>query len=181
MAPFHLPTSFKAFARGTKQDPVPSSPDSFHSPSAKLEEWHPVPAWAPERTDVDAAPPLGRAGVVQPPTSDKSFTNSGPAYKAQVLRDFVLPPLEIQLPTRQLSKSAGSRLELFDRDPTGSELRRPSTAHGVRRPSESRTHIKGGSSLSRLYTPPASGPKNPAQLSVSLPLHLHQSLKDTER
>lgn len=136
-----------------------------------------MPAWPPERTDVDVALPLGRPGVVQPPTGDKSLGNSGPAYNPQVLRDFVLPPLEVQLPTRQVSKSAGNRSELLDRDQAGSELRRPSTAHAVRRPSDFRTHIKGGSSLSRLNTPPVSAPKNSGTSNVSLPCTSITALK----
>lgn len=174
MAPFHLPTSFKAFTRGAKQDPVPSSPDSFHSPIARLDEWHP-PAWPSELADVDGAPILGRTVTTQPPNGDKSSTNTPPRRNAETLRDFVPAPFGSTPPARQVSKSAGSRSEMLGRGQTASELRRPSTSHAVRSPSETRTHVKGGSSLSRLNAPPGSGLQYPAPFNVRLPSHARQT------
>ena len=175
MAPFHLPTSFKAFARGTKQDPVPSSPDSFHSPIAKLDDWHPVPAWPPEQVDADAVPLLGRAVVVQAPTSDRSPGKKVPGYNVEALRHFVLPPFDFQSPFKQVSKSAGNRSELLDRGQTRSvlELRRPSTPQAVRT-SETRTHVKGSASASRLPSSSGSVSQHPVPLNVSLPFDIHQ-------
>jgi len=176
MAPFHLPTSFKAFARGTKQDPVPSSPDSFHSPIAKLDDWHPVPAWSPEQVDADAAPLVGRAVVVQAPISHRSPSKQVVrGYNVEALRDFVLPPFDFQSPFKQVSKSAGNRSELLDRGQTSTvlELRRPSTAQAVRT-SDTRTHVKGSASASRLPSSSGSVPQYPVPLSVSLPFDIHQ-------
>lgn len=139
MAPFHIPTSFKAFARTTRQDPAPRSPDSFHSPSAKLDEWQPVGSWTQDRTDASSDASHSARGKVGRPSNGDSSTDMA---RVNAIRDFVLPPLDFPS-----SRPLGSRSEPFDL--AGAEIKRPSTAQAVRLPTESRTHSKGAS-VSRL-------------------------------
>lgn len=145
MAPFHLPSSFKAFAKTNRQESGrPTSPDSFHSPS--VAEWVPTTTSAGKAEASSSSSEPTSSNRSKPNKSSNSDSAAAVArLNTQAIRDFVLPPLDFAASNRQKRSLGRSEPEL---EHPGYELRRPSTAQSNRRPSEgaiSKTHYKAGS------------------------------------
>lgn len=143
---------------------MPASPDSFHSPSAQLDNWLPTPTWPPERTgDPSSASGAFSGGKTESRAFAGSLSHSLSSGHPSQPKEFVLAPLDFQTKPNTLNITPSSHYGSDERSKLGAELRRPSTAPGIpdtgRRPSDTRTHVKGGASLSHLsstYSPPSS-------------------------